>query len=116
MADTKTTTKSGKLAVIKTGGKQYLVQEGQTIKIEKILDESVKDTGKITFEEVLMISEGDKVSVGTPFLEKSKVQAELIAEGRNKKISVIRFKSKSRYFKNKGHRQPFYSVKITKIA
>ena len=114
--ETKTETKSAKLAVIKTGGKQYLVEEGQTIKIEKILDKSVDDKGKVTFEEVLMISNGSKVDLGTPVLDKVEVLGELVGEGRDKKISVIHFKSKSRYFKKIGHRQPFMKVKITKIG
>jgi large subunit ribosomal protein L21 len=108
--------KSDSLAVIKTGGKQYLVREGDTVKVEKILDKSVADTGKVVFEDILMISDGSKVTFGNPTIEKKTVSGELVAEGRNKKIAVIRYKSKSRYFKNKGHRQPFYKIKITKIG
>jgi large subunit ribosomal protein L21 len=113
---TKKETKTDKLAVIKTGGKQYLVSEGDTVTIEKIIGyDSEKSKGKITFDEVLLVVNGDKAEVGTPNL-KSKVEGDVIEEGRGKKISVIRYKSKSRYFRNNGHRQPFMKVKITKIA
>jgi large subunit ribosomal protein L21 len=108
--------KSSKLAVIKTGGKQYLVEEGQIIKIEKIKGfDAEKSKGKVVFDEVLLLIDGEKVEVGTPSV-KSKVEAEVIEEGRSKKVSVIKYKSKSRYFRNKGHRQPFLKVKITKIG
>jgi len=106
-------TQSDKLAVIRTGSKQYLVREGQTIKIEKIKD--VSDSKKISFDEVLMIAEGDKVSFGTPTL-KNKVEGELVGEGRDKKVNVVRYKAKSRYFTRRGHRQHFILVKITNIA
>jgi len=105
---------TGKLAVIKTGGKQYLVGEGDVIKIEKLPEDSIKNE-KVTFEDILMTIDGGKVTLGTPTLS-TKVSASVVEEGRNKKISVIRFRSKSRYFKNKGHRQPFHKVKIEKIA
>jgi large subunit ribosomal protein L21 len=105
---------SGNLAVIKTGGKQYLVEEGQVVKIEK-LPQSVINSDKVTFDEVLMTIEGGKVNLGTPTVSK-KVTASIVEEGRDKKVSVIRYRSKSRYFKNKGHRQPFHKVKIEKIA
>lgn len=102
-------------AVIETGGKQYRVSEGDTITVEKIIGNH-KVGDKIVFENVLMIDDGKKSDIGTPLLSGKKVEAELKEEGRGKKISVIRFKSKSRYFKNRGHRQPFMKVSITKIA
>lgn len=102
-------------AVIETGGKQYRVSEGDIITIEKLKgDYSVGD--QIVFEDVLMLDDGKKSDIGTPILAGKKVTAELQEEGRGKKVSVIRYKAKSRYFKKKGHRQPFMSVKITKIA
>jgi large subunit ribosomal protein L21 len=109
----KSAKKSDKLAVIKTGGKQYLVEEGQKIKIEHI--KGVEEGKKVTFDEVLLVIDGDKVSVGTPVL-KNKVEANVIEVGRSKKVTVVRYKSKSRYHKKKGHRQPFTKVEITKIA
>jgi large subunit ribosomal protein L21 len=119
---TKTTEKTketgktaGKQAVIKTGGKQYLAAEGEIIKIEKLPKSVVNDKGEVTFDEILMIVDGEKVDLGKPTTGK-KVTGQLVEEGRDKKISVIHYKSKSRYFKNNGHRQPFAKVKITKIA
>jgi large subunit ribosomal protein L21 len=110
------TAKNSKMAVIKTGGKQYLVAEGDVVKIEKLADfDAEKSKGKIVFDEVLMIVDGDNVDLGTPTV-KSKVEAELVEEGRDKKITVIKFKSKSRYFRKSGHRQPFIRARITKIA
>ena len=106
---------SDKMAVIKTGGKQYLVTEGQILKIEKLPAEEVSEKGEITFNDVLMVVDGEKFSLGTPVLE-AKVKAELIESGRGKKISVIRFRSKSRYFKKYGHRQPFMQIQILKIG
>jgi large subunit ribosomal protein L21 len=107
--------KNGAFAVIATGGKQYVVREGDTISVEKLADGG-KEGAKIEFKEVLLVEDGTATKVGEPTVSGAKVSAELVAEGRGKKISVIRFKSKSRYFKNKGHRQPFTKVKITNIS
>lgn len=106
---------SEKMAVIRTGGKQYLVREGDVVKIEK-LPESLIKNGKVEFKEVLMISSGEKVEIGRPLISAKSVSAEVVEEGRDKKVSVVHYKSKSRYFKRNGHRQPFVKVKITKIA
>jgi large subunit ribosomal protein L21 len=101
-------------AVIKTGGKQYLVREGQTLKIEKL----EKEAGdKIEFDAMLVTDEsGEDVKVGTPTVAGAKVSAEVLEQGRGKKISVIKYKPKVRYRRNVGHRQPFTAIKITKIA
>jgi large subunit ribosomal protein L21 len=98
------------IAVIKTGGKQYLVKEGDVIKIEK-LDAKPGDAVKF---DVLMTAEGDKVNVGSPTLS-GKVDAEVVAHGRDKKIEVVKYKAKSRYTRRTGHRQLFTKVKISKI-
>lgn len=98
-------------AVIKTGGKQYLVQEGELLKVEK-LDANVGD--KVDFE-MLLKADGEKVDVGTPTLS-AKVSAEVVEQGRNAKIEVVKYKAKSRYTRRVGHRQHFTKVKITKIA
>lgn len=101
-------------AIIETGGKQYRVSEGDILSIEKIKGEfQVGD--KIVFENVLMTDDGSASKIGTPYLSGTKVSAELVEEGRAKKVSVIRYKAKSRYFKKKGHRQPFMKVKITSV-
>ncbi len=107
--------KVAKLAIIQTGGKQYIVKEGQVLKIEKLPQKMIKDN-KVEFDQVLMIFENDKINLGKPIISGKKVAAEIIKEGRAKKISVIHYKSKSRYFKKNGHRQPFHQIKIVKIG
>ncbi len=106
--------KESGFAVIATGGKQYIVREGDFLNIE-LLGGEKKEGAKIEFEEVLLTDNGKETKVGEPTVKGAKVMAEFIQEGRDKKISVIRFRAKSRYFKNKGHRQPYTRVKITKV-
>jgi large subunit ribosomal protein L21 len=102
-----------KFAVIQTGGKQYIVKPGDTIKIEKL---KKPKTGSIfNFEKVLLIVDGNKINVGKPFLENAKVEGEWKKEGKAKKITVLRYKSKTRYSKKKGHRQPYTEVLIKNI-
>jgi len=102
-----------KFAVIKTGGKQYLVNEGKNIKIEKILgDFSVGS--KVTFDQVLLTSDGENATVGKPTTG-SKVEAEIVAIDRHDKIDVIRYMPKSRWYKKNGHKQPYFEVKILSI-
>ncbi len=110
-----------KIAIIKTGGKQYKVKEGQTIKIEKIdpltsLGQAKKDGAKVTFDTLLTATtDGKEVNIGKPDLGK-KVEGKIVEQGRDKKISVIKYKNKTRYLRNKGHRQNFTKVEISKIA
>lgn len=114
--ETKTdTSEGGSFAIIETGGKQYQVAEGDVISIEKLPAESVKG-GKVTFDKVLLFDDGANTKVGAPYLEGTKVDAEITEEGRGKKVVVIKFKSKSRYFKKRGHRQPYAKVKIGKVT
>jgi len=102
-----------KLAVIQTGGKQYLVSEGQELKIEKL---SVDADKKFVFDKVLMFSkDGKDVEVGKPFLKEKKVDAQVLEQGRAKKIRVVHYKAKTRQHKVYGHRQPFTKIKILKI-
>ena len=102
------------LAVIQTGGKQYLVREGQELKIEK-LDLDVG--ASISFDVLLMSDEeGTTTQVGTPTLSGAKESATVLEQDRTKKVSVIKYKSKSRYRRNVGHRQPYTKIKIEKIA
>jgi large subunit ribosomal protein L21 len=104
-------------AVIKTGGKQYKVSKGDSIKVEKIkAKKELKEGDKISFDEVLLTDSGKTTKVGTPLIKGAKVEGTIEKIGRAKKISVIRFKSKSRHFKRKGHRQPFFQIKIEKIS
>ena len=100
------------LAIIKTGGKQYKVSEGDKIKIEKLSGET-GDT--ITFDEVLLTGDDKKVSVGTPLLEKAVVQGKILAQDRHDKVWGIKHKAKKRYKVKYGHRQAFTEVEITKI-
>ncbi|OGL73788.1 50S ribosomal protein L21 [Candidatus Uhrbacteria bacterium RIFCSPHIGHO2_12_FULL_60_25] len=101
-------------AIIKTGGKQYIVREGDALAIEK-LDGSTGD--KVEFE-VLLRAEDDasKLDVGTPTVADAKVHGEITEQGRAKKVEVVHYKAKVRYRKRSGHRQPFTKVKITKVA
>jgi len=98
-------------AVIETGGKQYKVSVGETIKIEKLTGE-FKEGDKITFDKVLLVDNGKDTTIGTPFISAAKVQATLTEIGRSPKVTVIKYKQKSRYFKKNGHRQPFFKVTI----
>jgi len=101
-------------AVIQTGGKQYLVKENQILKIEKIAEEK---GAVIKFDKVLLLAEedGTVVEIGKPYLTK-KVEAEILSQGRSKKISVIKYKRKVRYARHAGHRQDFTEVNIKKIG
>ena len=102
------------IAVIATGGKQYRVSPGESLKIEKIKGE-FKKGAKITFDKVLFVDDGKNATIGMPYIKGAKVEAQLVEIGRAPKINVIKYKSKSRYFKKKGHRQPFFKVKIGEI-
>jgi large subunit ribosomal protein L21 len=100
-----------KLAVIRTGSKQYKVKEGDKIKVEKLIGE-VGD--KIELNDVLLLSSDDKVELGTPKLNK-KVTATILRQARAKKIRVVKYKAKTRYHKAYGHRQHFTELEINKI-
>ncbi len=106
--------KSNEFAVIETGGKQYKVSVGDVISIEK-LPEDKKEGEKFTFDKVLLVDDGNNTTIGDPYIPEAKVEAEFQEEGKGKKIAVMKYKAKSRYFKNKGHRQPFAKVKILAI-
>jgi large subunit ribosomal protein L21 len=101
-----------KYAVIKTGGKQYKVTEGQIIEVEK-LD---SDGKSFVFEEVLLVVDGDKVELGMPTVSGMKVYADVIEEVKGDKIEVFKYKSKSRYRKHTGHRQKYTQLKINGIG
>ncbi len=108
----KTAPKGDGFAVVQTGGKQYIVREGQTLKIEKL---EIAEGGKVSFDKVLLQSKGDSVTIGTPYIQGATVEADVTEQGRHKKILVVKYKQKSRYFKRNGHRQPFTEVKITSV-
>ncbi len=99
-------------AIIKTGGKQYRVSEGETLKVEKL---DVEVGAEVVFEEVLtVVSEAD-VKIGKPVVEGAKVTAKVVEQGKAEKIFVFKYKAKSNYRKRQGHRQPFTAVEIVKI-
>ena len=100
-----------KIAVIKTGGKQYKVAEGKSLKIEKIDGEA----GAVLKFPTLLIAEEENIKLGQPELGEI-VEGKILEQGRAKKIHVIKFKNKTRYKKNVGHRQPFTKVEIVKIG
>ena len=99
-------------ALIKTGGKQYRVSTGDKIRIEKLAG-AVGET--ISFGEVLLIG-GDNVVVGKPLVSGAKVTGEILAQDRDKKVIVFKFKRRKNYRRKRGHRQPFTEVKITNVA
>ncbi len=100
-------------AVIQTGGKQYRVEEGSTLKVEKLeagIDENVE------FDKVLMVQSGDAVKVGQPFIDGGKVTATVKSQGRHKKVKIIKFKRRKHHMKQMGHRQYYTEVQITGIS
>lgn len=104
---------TGAFAVIKTGGKQYKVKAGDTLRIEKI--EGKQKGDKISFSDVLLVDDGTTTKLGMPIISGAEVSGEIADVGRNAKITVIHYKQKSRYYKKAGHRQPHLKVKINKI-
>ena len=100
------------LAVIKIGGKQYLVTPGQKIKIEK---QDTKEGEEITFKDVLLVEKQRKLEIGTPFVKGVKVIGKIIRHGKSKKVIIFKYKAKKRSKVKKGHRQPFTEIEIIKI-
>jgi len=100
-----------KLAVIKTGGKQHLVKEGEKLKLSKIV---ANEGDNIEFDEVLLMSDKE-TKIGAPLVEGAKVSAKVLKQGRTKKIIVFHYHSKTRYKKKAGHRQHFTQVEILNI-
>ena len=103
-----------KIAIIETGGKQYVVTQDSVLSVEK-LEGAEKKGDKITFDKVLLTDDGSQTKVGKPYVAGAKVSAELIENGRAPKVTVIRYREKSRYYKKRGHRQPFTKVRITAL-
>ncbi|MBO6936217.1 MAG: 50S ribosomal protein L21 [Deltaproteobacteria bacterium] len=99
-------------AIIKTGGKQYRVSEGDTIRVEKIQGEV---GSSVELGEVLMVG-GESVSVGTPLVSGAKVTAEIVAQDRAKKIIVFKMKRRKNYRRKQGHRQPYTELRITGVS
>jgi large subunit ribosomal protein L21 len=99
-------------AVITTGGKQYKVIKDQTLSVEKLPN---KEGSSLTFDKVLMVGVDEKVAIGQPYVKGAKVTAELLEQTKAKKITVIKFKNKTRYKRKQGHRQQQSKIKITAI-
>lgn len=100
-----------KYAVVETGGKQYKVSEDDVIKVEKL---DVEAGGLVDLEKVLLIG-GEEVKIGAPYVEGAKVTAEVVKNGKAKKIIVFKYKAKKNYRRKQGHRQPYTELKITSI-
>lgn len=101
-----------KFAVIKTGGKQYIVHEGDMLKVEKL---NANEGTQVTFGEILLIGGNGETKVGTPLLQGASVEAEVVKQGRGDKVTIIKFKPKVRYYKKQGFTPLFTQVKVTKI-
>jgi large subunit ribosomal protein L21 len=99
-------------AVIKTGGKQYRVEEGDRLRIEKL---EVPTGDKVEFDQVLLVADGDDIKIGQPLLDGAKVTAEVLEQGRDKKVKIVKFRRRKHSRKQQGHRQWFTEVKITGI-
>jgi large subunit ribosomal protein L21 len=100
-------------AVIKTGGKQYRVAEGDTFKVEKL---AAEEGASVELDEVLMIANGDSVTVGKPYVEGGKVLATVKSHGRGKKVKIIKFRRRKHHMKRQGHRQGFTELTVTAIS
>ena len=100
-------------AIIEACGKQYKVAEGDLVFLEKL---EANEGEKVTFDKVLLLSDGDKVTVGTPIVKNAKVEATVVEHGKAKKIVVYKYKAKKNERKKQGHRQPYTKIKIEKIG
>ena len=99
-------------AVVKTGGKQYRVQTGQTIRVEKLEG----DVGhKVDLADVLLVADGEKLAVGQPLVAGARVRAEIVKQGKERRVIIFNYRRRKRYRRKQGHRQPFTALKITAI-
>ena len=103
------------VAVIKTGGKQFVVSKGDIISIEKLSDD-LKKGDSVVFDQVLLVDNGSDTTIGAPIIKGAEVKGTVTFSGKAKKIEVVKYKPKSRYYKRKGHRQPLLKVLIDSIA
>ena len=100
-------------AIIETGGKQYRVQEGDVVRVEKL---KIADGEKVNFDKVLLVADEGRINVGKPYVDGAIVEAVVEKQGKEKKIIIFKYKSKKDYRKKQGHRQPYTQIKIEKIV
>jgi large subunit ribosomal protein L21 len=100
-------------AVIKTGGKQYRVTEGETLKVEKL---DAEEGASVEFDQVLMIADGDRIQVGTPYVEGARVTATVKSQGRGPKVVIVKFRRRKHYRKTQGHRQSYTELRVSDIS
>ena len=100
-------------AVIQTGGKQYRVSEGSTLKVEKI---DAEEGASVALDKVLMIADGDDLKVGAPYVEGGNVTATVKSHGKGKKVHIIKFKRRKHHMKRQGHRQQYTELEVTGIS
>lgn len=100
------------LAVIKTGGKQYIVSPEQKLKVEKL---DAQEGDNFVFDSVFLVADGEKIEIGTPTVKSAKVEAKVLKQGRAPKVTILKYHSKTRYRKKIGHRQPFTEIEIKSI-
>jgi len=100
-------------AIIATGGKQYKVTAGEALKIEKL---KANVGGQVEFDQVLMLVDGEKIEIGTPYLKGVKVVGVVEEQGRGEKIHIIKFRRRKHYMRHQGHRQDFTAVKVNAIT
>ena len=100
-------------AVIKSGGKQHRVEPGEVLNLEKL---EVETGGIVSFDDVMMIGDGEDIKIGAPYVEGGKVTAEVMAHGRGDKVTIIKFRRRKHYRRQAGHRQAYTKVRITDIS
>ncbi len=99
-------------AIVETGGKQYRVSEGDEFFVEKLAAEA---GDKVKLDKILAVGNGEQLRLGSPYVEGSSVECEVLKQGRGKKITVFKYKAKKNYRKKKGHRQPYTKLKVTAL-
>ena len=100
-------------AVIESGGKQHRVETGEVLQLEKM---DIAEGETVDFDKVMMIGEGDKVKIGTPYVKGGKVTAKVLGHGRGDKITIIKMRRRKNYRRKQGHRQPYTQIKITSVT
>ncbi|MEW7979194.1 MAG: 50S ribosomal protein L21 [Candidatus Sedimenticola endophacoides] len=100
-------------AVIQTGGKQYRVSEGDTLKVEKL---GAEEGASVDLDKVLMVADGEDIKIGTPYVDGGKVTATVKSHGRGKKVNIIKFRRRKHHMKRQGHRQSYTELEITGVS